>query len=162
MCCSILQCLNVIRMITLQCVAVRCSTLQCVTLCCIMLQYVVVFCNVGVLSELQYALSRNCHMSFAKKHICFEDFPFAFPAIFPAQMPLVFCKKCYFFWKLMIHSRLLNLYLILLEQIWDWFYLIILDLPLTYMCPSIYVYGYGVATISRLLKMIGLFCKRAL
>ena len=32
------------------------------------------------------------------------------------------------------------------------------------MCCSVFVYysGYGVATISRLLKIIGLFCKRAL
>ena len=31
-----------------------------------------------------------------------------------------------------------------------------------YMCKYKCMFAYGVATISRLLKMIGLFCKRAL
>ena len=32
----------------------------------------------------------------------------------------------------------------------------------TYTCENIYGYAYWVATVSRLLKIIGLFCKRAL
>jgi len=37
-----------------------------------------------------------------------------------------------------------------------------LSLPLTHKSESCTIYYYGVAKISRLLKMIGLFCKRAL
>jgi len=60
-----------------------------------------------------------------------------------------------------LDSRKVHVYVCMFIGVCAWIYTVKLWIVTTYMCDYIfaYVHRYGVATISRLLQIIGLFCR---
>jgi len=142
-CRSVSQCVAVCRSVS-QCVAVCCSVLQCVAMCCSVLQCVAEC--VAVSCVLQCIASSTNYL-----RVCRErDRPWqTTPAcIYPSKSP-VSPPKCHVCDMIHSHMRATSSY--------EWGDQFIGVWPHSFadVCPS----KYGVATVSRLLKIIGLFCR---
>jgi len=136
----------------LQYVAVCCSVLQCVAVCCSVLQCVAV----GIAG--QSRTQCYCCIHYSNSHT-FHTFLDRYGGAIT-------------YTKLLLHALLTLAYILyiiappyLSRKVWRSNRvqnMIIAYIPQTRIHSIHYCCSYGVATISRLLKMTGLFCKRAL
>jgi len=165
-CCNALQCVAM-RCSVLQCVAVCCSVLQRVTVCCSMLQFVAVSCGVlhcvAVCCSMPQYVAMRCSECVA---VCCNALQCVAVRVYGLQTYTQIAEP---------PLRLLNYG----PQMESYKYIHMNDCSrivstrfFKNFCPTwrrktqkiLYSidYQYGVATISRLLEIIGLFCKRAL
>jgi len=168
-CCSVLQYVAVCCSM-LQCVAVCCSVLQCVAVCRSVLHCVAVCCS--VLQCVAYTRQHLSYVPCACKHVLVNLRVLGFTFIICEDV--VSHKGCiYDAYHCHIHCRsLVRVYVhaYIHSCVHVFIYIIVYMHIYIHVCMYSYVlcvrlhlsYVIWVATISRLLKIIRLFCKRAL